>query len=226
MNGRPLKKHAGSNDEMIFASKSILKYLNRDIKEFNEYNYSKEYRKKFEDKINEYESLPDDQDVLEKISDVVIDKQVIKKEVFEIMKEFKSYVSKSEEISKRGKNIFNLSKVVSTTEKKLIEKASQIANYSKTKYNILNKYGLSEKRLNQLFDLISNYEVLYQKSNQLKKERTELAKKRNFILDELYTEMVFIATLGKNIWEDTDKDKYTNYVLRHYFERKKKQVAI
>jgi len=222
MEKRKLKKHNGSHETILKAVESIIGLVTRDIDEFESYKYSRAKLEAIKTLVEKFKSMKSDSEFLNEISSLSDSRTELKLKILSKVAFFKRMIEDTDVYQGKNIRIFSTSALSYGTESKFITQAGRVESFINSERNLFNSRGLTESDLNEFRSDIIKYVELNERALKIKDDRTKLAKKRNHLLDEIYTEIAFICTLGKGIWEDVDEKKREDYLITAHLETRNK----
>lgn len=207
------RKHNYPDADLHFQVMERLRYANRDLEQFEQYNYGIEKMKKLKALADRFRDLPDD--------DELVGEQMMLSE-----KKYKSSADLQAAIRSLMTRValkfnnrtgryrkFGATKLGDLTDAQLIFCARRVVRVARQQIDFLDDVGVNEKVLGRISDACQTFENAVNLQQDKVADRDIGVERRVELGNELYEELVVLCNIGKDIWNNNDKAKYENYCL-------------
>lgn len=190
-----------------------IKYAARDIDGFEKYGYSKDRLMAFKNNCDKFRALPDDDELVgdqmlttEKKSTAA---EKLKTAIRSIMTRVAiKYNNRSGRYRK-----FGTAKLGDMTDAQLLFCGRRVARVARQQIDFLDEVGVNDKNIQRVMDACRDFENALNIQQDKVAERDIAVERRVEIGNKLYTEMVVLCNIGKDIWAENDAVKYEQYTI-------------
>ncbi len=190
-----------------------IKYARRDLRYFEQYGYTLEKLKQFYSKCEQFQSLPDDDEL---IGDQMLTTEK-KNNAAEMLKSsIRSVMTRvALKFSNRSGRYrkFGTSKMGDMSDPQLLFCGRRVARVARQQLPLLAETGLNENHIGKVIESCKAFENALHIQQDKIAERDIAVERRTEKGNELYQELVALCNVGKDIWAERDKSKYENYTL-------------
>ena len=199
-----------------------IKYASRDVKHFEQYGYSKERLSKFKALCDKFRKLPDD-------DELVGDQMVVTEKKYKTAEKLKTAIRsimtrvaiKYNNRSGRYRK-FGTAKMGDMTDAQLLFCGRRVARVARQQIDFLADVGVNENNIQRVMDACRNFENALNIQQDRVADRDISVERRTDQGNKLYTEMVVLCNIGKDIWVETDPVKYEHYTIYESNNEQKK----
>ena len=199
-----------------------IKYAGRDLKHFEQYGYSKERLAKFKALCSKFRKLPDD-------DELVGDQMVVTEKKYKAAEKLKTAIRsimtrvaiKYNNRSGRYRK-FGTAKMGDMTDAQLLFCGRRVARVARQQIDFLADVGVNENNIQRVLDACRNFENALNIQQDRIADRDISVERRTDQGNQLYTEMVVLCNIGKDIWAETDPVKYEHYTIYESNNEQKK----
>ncbi|MGB3546129.1 MAG: hypothetical protein WBA17_04100 [Saprospiraceae bacterium] len=199
-----------------------IRYAKRDHQEFTAYGYDQDRLAKFLARCEKFRQLPDDDELLG-------DQMVVTDKKYEAAEKLKSAIRGvmtrvRMKFSNRGGRYrkFGTAKMGDMTDAQLLFCGRRVVRVARAQFDFLAETGLNETVLERVTNACRNFETSMNIQQDKVADRDISVERRVERGNELYTEMITLCDIGKDIWAERDPAKYENYTIYESNNEQKK----
>jgi len=223
MNTFPVRKYAMSDLVLSRTAKRIIRNLERDSVYFQDFNISNDAIIHLKALQSQFEDIIDDILINGQKSNVTSDREIIRKQLLIVIKNIrlriKSYFGDKHEVYKECK--FTIIARATLAELPLL--AENIAVTTAKHLVPLAAYGLTQAELDAFMELVGHYKAEIQRANAARTNRTELARERITLGNQLYDLLSIYTHIARTRLATVSPVRVQGYIL--YPNRKKRRAA-
>lgn len=190
-----------------------IKFAHRDIKNFEQYSYSKSRLSGFLNQCKKFRALPDDDELLG--DQMVLTEK--KKDASEKLKAAIRSIMTRVEMKYNNRTgryrKFGTSKMGDMSDAQLLFCGRRVIRVARAQMDFLSDVGLSEKNIQRVVDSAQVFENALNFQQDKVSDRDIAVEHRVELGNKLYNELIVLCNIGKDIWAETDFAKYENYVI-------------
>jgi len=190
-----------------------IKFAHRDIKNFEQYSYSKSRLSGFLNQCKKFRALPDDDELLG--DQMVLTEK--KKDASEKLKAAIRSIMTRVEMKYNNRTgryrKFGTSKMGDMSDAQLLFCGRRVIRVARAQMDFLSDVGLSEKNIQRVVDSAQVFENALNFQQDKVSDRDIAVEHRVELGNKLYNEFIVLCNIGKDIWAETDFAKYENYVI-------------
>lgn len=190
-----------------------IRHANRDIAQFTKYGYDVERLRKFNNLVEKFRQLPDD-------DELVGDQMLMTEKKYAAAEKLKTAIrSLMTRVSMKYSNRtgryrkFGTSKMGDMTDAQLIFCGRRVARVARAQIDFLAETGLNEFVIGKVQDATQDFERAVNIQHDRVADRDISVERRTELGNQLYDEMIVVCDIGKDIWVETDKTKYEQYAV-------------
>jgi hypothetical protein len=190
-----------------------IRYAKRDIKQFEQYGYSKARLKGFLDKCEKFRQLPDDDEVLGDQMIVTEKKNTAAEKLKGAIRSIMTRVAMKYNNRSGRYRKFGTAKMGDMTDAQLLFCGRRVARVARQQIDFLAEVGVSENVIQKVADACRLFENALNIQQDKVAERDIAVERRTEQGNILYDEMVTLCNIGKDAWAEIDPVKYENYTV-------------
>ncbi|HAN78566.1 MAG TPA: hypothetical protein DCQ31_12785 [Bacteroidales bacterium] len=208
------RKFRMSFAELQYASSEKLAFMKRDVKKFEKYGISEIAIISFGAKLKELSNMPTDDDFLSELTSVTLTKEEVTENLRLQLRNIilRSILTFGMELTEKRK--LNVPKLAQLVDYRLLLAAGTIVENALTYSDELEEVGLNLDFFEETGFQIKHLENLLEEKSRLIAMRDIATHNKLLRANELFTQLVALCKVGKNIWSSIDKDRYADYDLR------------
>ncbi len=199
-----------------------IKYAKRDFKHFEQYGYSNERLQGFISLCQKFRQLPDDDEL---VGDQMITTEKKYKAAESLKTAIRSIMTrvaiKYNNRSGRYRK-FGTAKLGDMTDAQLLFCGRRVARVARQQIDFLAEVGVSDKNIQRVMDACRNFENALNIQQDKVADRDISVERRIEQGNKLYEELIVLCNIGKDVWVETDRVKYDNYVIYESNNEQKK----
>ncbi len=180
---------------------------------FKQYGYEIQRMKTFKDKVDRFGQLPND-------DELVGDQMLTTEKKYTAAENLKTAIrSVMTRVAMKYSNRsgryrkFGTAKMGDMTDAQLIFCGRRVVRVSRQQIDFLADVGLNEKVLKRVTDACSAFENAVNIQQDKVSERDISVERRTDLGNQIYDELIMLCNIGKDIWAESNRAKYDNYVL-------------
>lgn len=210
----PLKKtYRISNFELCGMVSDVVEYMTRDNVEFTGRGITTAMRDDFKALGDAFEVFPPDEDYLGIISDIVIEKTVLRNSITLMIQKISGYFEQEWGINSGKYKRLGINGLTSMKELEFLFRARAVARLAEEFLTELTPIGLTQAEIDALEAEAELFEGKINETSVAKSNREDKTEERTKKGNELYEYLVKYARVGKLIWENVNQSKYDDYVI-------------
>lgn len=190
-----------------------IKYAVRDQKSFEQYGYGKDKLQAFKAICSKFRALPDD-------DELVGDQMITTEKKYNAAEKLKTAIRsvmtrvaiKYNNRSGRYRK-FGTAKMGDMTDAQLLFCGRRVARVARQQIDFLADVGLNENNIKRVTDACSNFENALNIQQDKVADRDISVERRIEQGNKLYTELIVLCNIGKDIWAESDPIKYEQYTI-------------
>ncbi len=199
-----------------------LRFAQRDLQQFETYGYDLNKLKYINNLCKKFAKLPNDDELLgtqmlmtEKKSEAA---EKLKSAIRSVMTRVATkYNNRSGRYRK-----FGTSKMGDMTDAQLLFCGRRVIRVARKQIDFLSETGLKENHLTRVQETCQNFENALNIQQDKVSDRDIAVEQRVEIGNQMYKEFVHICNIGKDVWAETNRSKYENYVIYESNNEQKK----
>ena len=199
-----------------------IRLAHRDIEFFNQYGYGVERLKGFKAMTDQFRNLPDDDEM---VGDQMITTEKKNQASEKLKTAIRSVMTrvamKYHDRTGRYRK-FGTAKMGDMTDPQLLFCGRRVARVSRAQIDFLADVGLNENIIQRVLDACSEFETGLNIQQDKVHDRDIAVERRMEQGNKLYTELVVLCDIGKDIWAERDRKKYDQYCLYESNNEQKK----
>ncbi len=202
-----------SDGELILFSNTVAIAMRRDIDNFESYGVTISSIENFEELINEFQFLPDDEILREELSLAIEQRDAIRNNIANILRS----------LSARGKAVFGEKSargraispgtITKMTESEFLIASNQVYSVAEKYLEELASEGVTEEYLENLRELTENFESAINNVSNMKMEKDNGTENKILKGNQVYALLTKYCEYGKLIWYNVSSSKYNDYVI-------------
>ncbi len=190
-----------------------IQYARRDISGFKSYGYTLQKLKGFENLCTKLSKLPSDDELIgtqmvattKKSEGAEKLKTAIRSVMTRVSMKFKNRTGRYRK--------FGTSKMGDMTDAQLLFCGRRVVRVARAQLDFLAETGLSEKQILRVQEACKVFENAMNIQQDKVSERDIFVEKRVELGNKMYQELLTISNIGKDLWAESNRAKYENYVL-------------
>ena len=190
-----------------------IKFANRDKKKFTEYGYDVDRLKKFHTMCEKFRGLPDDDEL---VGDQMLTTDK-KKEASEKLKTAIRSIMTRVAIKYNNRSgryrKFGTAKMGDMTDPQLLFCGRRVARVARAQIDFLSEVGVNENNIKRVADACAGFENALNIQHDKVSDRDIAVERRIEQGNKIYTELIVLCNIGKDIWAENDPIKYEQYVI-------------
>lgn len=190
-----------------------IKHAHRDKKYFEQYGYSMERLKGFQNLCEKFRGLPDD-------DELVGDQMITTEKKYAAAEKLKTAIrSLMTRVAMKYSNRsgryrkFGTAKLGDMTDAQLIFCGRRVARVARQQIDFLGEVGVNENVITRITDACRDFESSLNIQQDKVADRDIAVERRIEQGNKLYQEMIVLCNIGKDIWVEKDLVKYENYTI-------------
>ncbi|MEM1319831.1 MAG: hypothetical protein AAGG75_06210 [Bacteroidota bacterium] len=199
-----------------------IKYAARDLKRFEQYGYTAQRLKSFQALCDKFRKLPDD-------DELVGDQMLTTEKKYQAAEKLKTAIRsimtrvaiKYSNRSGRYRK-FGTAKMGDMTDAQLLFCGRRVARVARQQIDFLADVGVNESNITRVTEACRNFENALNIQQDKVADRDISVERRVEQGNKLYTEMIVLCNVGKDIWAESDPVKYEQYVIYESNNEQKK----
>ncbi|MBK8556760.1 MAG: hypothetical protein IPL65_13760 [Lewinellaceae bacterium] len=199
-----------------------IRNAHRDIEFFNQYGYSLERLKGFNTLCDQFRSLPDDDEMVgEQMIATEKKTQAAEKLKTAIRSVMTRVAMKFHDRTGRYRK-FGTAKMGDMTDPQLLFCGRRVARVSRAQIDFLADVGVNENIITRVLDACAAFETALNIQQDKLHDRDIGVERRMEQGNKMYTELVVLCDIGKDIWAEKDRSRYDQYCLYESNNEQKK----
>lgn len=201
-----------------------LKFAVRDSAAIEQYTYSKEKLAAFQQQIQKFNQLPDDDEL---VGDQMVLTEKKNKAAEKLRNAIRGIMTRVQiKFSNRSGRYrkYGTTKMQTMTDAQLLFCGRRVARVAQQQLDFLADTGLNESQIAKVLDATRQFENTLHLHQDKIADRDIAVESRIEQGNKLYAELINICNVGKDLWADKDPKKYDNYVLYESNNEQKKKT--
>ncbi|MEM7105987.1 MAG: hypothetical protein AAF502_22820 [Bacteroidota bacterium] len=199
-----------------------LNYAKRDIGAFKTYGYNADKLKAFARLCERFSKLPSDDELVGSQMLTTEKKNVTAEKVKSAIRTIMTRVATKYSNRSGRYRRFGTAKMGDMTDAQLLFCGRRVARVSRQQMDFLVETGLKDDHVIRLLEACKAFENALNIQQDKVADRDISVENRVDLGNKMYEEMVSICNIGKDIWAETNKAKYENYVIYESNNEQKK----
>ena len=190
-----------------------IKYAVRDKKYFEQYGYSQERLKGFQNLCEKFRQLPDD-------DELVGDQMITTEKKYTAAEKLKTAIrSVMTRVAMKYSNRsgryrkFGTAKLGDMTDAQLLFCGRRVVRVARQQIDFLDEVGITENVITRVTNACKDFEQALNIQQDKVADRDIAVERRIEQGNKLYQEMITLCNIGKDIWVEKDLVKYENYTV-------------
>jgi hypothetical protein len=202
-----------SDAELYVQCTDVLRAALRDLDFFKQYGYGPDRLKTFQTMIEHFHQLPDDDEM---VGDQMITTEKKNQAAEKLKTAIRSVMTrvamKYHDRTGRYRK-FGTAKMGDMTDPQLLFCGRRVARVARQQIDFLADVGLNEQIITRVTDACTDFENAMNIQQDKLHDRDIAVERRVDQGNKIYTELVVICDIGKDIWAERDRTKYDFYCL-------------
>lgn len=199
-----------------------IRIANDDRQQFKQYGYSMERLKTFKQKCDRFGKLPTDDELIGDQMITTDKKYAAAESLKNAIRSVMTRVAMKYSVRSGRYRKFGTQKMGDMTDAQLIFCARRVVRVARQQMDFLSDVGLNEDILRRVSNASSTFENAVNIQHDRVAERDISVERRTDLGNEIYDELIVLCNIGKDIWAETNRAKYDNYVLYESNNEQKK----
>jgi hypothetical protein len=199
-----------------------IKYALRDINEFEQYGYGKDRLAVFKNNCGKFRTLPDDDELLGDQMIITEKKKDASEKLKTAIRSIMTRVAMKYNNRSGRYRKFGTAKLGDMTDPQLLFCGRRVVRVARQQFDFLSEVGLTDKVIQRTVDACQVFENALNIQQDRVSERDIAVEKRIEHGNKLYTELIVMCNIGKDIWVEKDLAKYENYTIYESNNEQKK----
>ncbi|MEZ5038277.1 MAG: hypothetical protein R2828_00230 [Saprospiraceae bacterium] len=190
-----------------------IKYAHRDIEAFKKYGYELDRLKAFNNLCDKFRALPDDDEL---IGDQMVTTEKKYKAAEKLKTAIRSLMTRvAMKYSNRSGRYrkFGTAKLGDMTDPQLLFCGRRVTRVARQQIDFLAEVGVNENVIRRITEAAQDFELALNIQQDKVADRDISVERRIEQGNKLYTELIVLCNIGKDIWAESDLAKYENYTI-------------
>lgn len=214
-----MKKQAGHRQynvpdaDLYVRCLEAIRNAHRDAEFFTQYGYNMDRLKGFKALCDQFRTLPDDDEL---VGDQMICTEKKNQAAEKLKTAIRSVMTRvaMKYHDKTGRyRKFGTAKLGDMTDPQLLFCGRRVARVARQQIDFLAEVGMNESQIQRVLDACSAFENAMNIQQDKLHDRDIAVERRTDQGNKLYTELVILCDVGKDIWAERDRIKYDQYCL-------------
>ncbi len=214
-----MKKQAGHRlynvpeAELYVRCMECIRNAHRDLEDFKKYGYGEEKLRAFKSMCDQFQSLPDDDEM---VGEQMIGTEKKNQAAENLRVAIRSLMTRvnSKYHNKSGRyRKFGTHKMKDFPDPQLLFCGRRVARVARQQIDFLADTGVNESLIQRILDACTAFETALNIQQDKLHDRDISVERRMEQGNKIYTELVALCDIGKDIWADRDAVKYNQYCL-------------
>lgn len=208
--------------ELYVQCSDAIRNAHRDIEYFTQYGYGIDRLKGFKALCDQFRNLPDDDEMVgEQMISTEKKNQASEKLKTAIRSVMTRVAMKYHDRTGRYRK-FGTAKMGDMTDPQLLFCGRRVARVARAQIDFLADVGMNESLITRVLDACSEFETALNIQQDKLHDRDIAVERRMEQGNKMYTELVVLCDIGKDIWAERDRSKYDQYCLYESNNEQKK----
>ncbi len=199
-----------------------IKYAHRDIEQFHKYGYGKDRLKTFLSMCEKFKALPDDDELIGDQMVTTEKKAAAAEKLKSAIRSIMTRVAIKYNNRTGRYRKFGTAKMGDMTDAQLLFCGRRVARVARQQIDFLADVGVNENNITKVLEACRNFENALNIQQDKVADRDIAVERRIEQGNKLYTELITLSNIGKDIWAETDLIKYENYTIYESNNEQKK----
>lgn len=202
-----------SEADLYVTCMEAIRAAHRDLEFFNQYGYGLERLKGFKSLCDQFQALPGDDELVGEQMICTEKKDFAAEKLKTAIRSLMTRVAmKYHDRSGRYRK-FGTSKLGDMSAPQLLFCGRRVARVARQQIDFLADVGVTENIIQRVLDACSDFETALNIQQDKLHDRDIGVERRMDAGNKLYSELVVLADIGKDIWAERDPVKYEQYCL-------------
>ncbi len=211
-----------SDADLYVQCMEAVRNAHRDLTQFNQYGYGTERLKGFKALCDQFRGLPDDDELVgEQMIGTEKKNQAAEKLKTAIRSLMTRVAMKYHDKTGRYRK-FGTAKLGDMSDPQLLFCGRRVARVARQQIDFLAEVGMTEQIIQRVLDACTVFETALNIQQDKWHDRDIAVERRMEQGNKLYTELVILCDIGKDIWAERDRTKYDQYCLYESNNEQKK----
>jgi hypothetical protein len=208
--------------ELYVQCSDALRAAQRDIEFFNQYGYGNERLKSFKSLVDQFHNLPDDDEMVGDQMIVTEKKNMASEKLKTAIRSIMTRVAMKYNDRTGRYRKFGTAKLGDMSDPQLLFCGRRVARVARQQIDFLADVGVNENTIQRVTDACSEFENAMNIQQDKLHDRDIAVERRLDQGNKIYTELVVLCDIGKDIWAERDRTKYDFYCLYESNNEQKK----
>lgn len=199
--------------ELYVHCTEALRNAHRDIDFFTQYGYGVDRLRAFKMMCDQFHQLPDDDEMVGDQMICTEKKNLAAEKVKTAIRSIMTRVAMKYNDRTGRYRKFGTSKLGDMTDPQLLFCGRRVARVARQQLDFLEEVGVNENLIQRVLDACAEFENALNIQQDKLHDRDMAVERRMDQGNKLYTELVVLCDIGKDIWAERDRVKYDQYCL-------------
>jgi hypothetical protein len=199
-----------------------IKNVHRDLEHFKQYGYDVERLKGFKATCDRFQALPDDDEMVGDQMIVTEKKDTASEKLKNAVRSVMTRVEMKYNNRTGRYRKFGTAKMGDMTDPQLLFCGRRVVRVARQQIDFLSEVGLTEQIITRVQDACQDFENAMNIQQDKIADRDISVERRMEIGNQIYSEMIVVCNIGKDIWAEKDPIKYEQYVVYESNNEQKK----
>lgn len=225
---RGMKKQPGhrqynvSDADLYVQCMEALRHAHRDLELFTQYGYGVDRLKSFKSLCDQFRNLPDDDELVGEQMITTEKKNQASEKIKTAIRSLMTRVAMKFHDRTGRYRKFGTAKLGDMSDPQLLFCGRRVARVARQQIDFLADVGVNENVIQRVLDACSEFENAMNIQQDKLHDRDIAVERRMDQGNKLYTELVVLCDIGKDIWSERDRVKYDQYCLYESNNEQKK----
>jgi DNA-binding transcriptional MerR regulator len=223
-----MKKQAGhrlynvSDADLYVQCMEALRNAHRDLELFTQYGYGVDRLKAFKSLCDQFRGLPDDDEMVGEQMITTEKKNMAAEKLKTAIRSLMTRVAMKYHDRTGRYRKFGTAKLGDMSDPQLLFCGRRVARVARQQIDFLADVGVNENVIQRVLDACTEFENAMNIQQDKLHDRDIAVERRMDQGNKLYTELVVLCDIGKDIWAERDRVKYDQYCLYESNNEQKK----
>ena len=207
------RKYNFPDADLYVQSLERIKYAARDIDSFEKYGYSKDRLMGFKNQTDKFRALPDDDEL---VGDQMVTTEKKASAAERLKTAIRSIMTRVaiKYNNRTGRyRKFGTAKLGDMTDAQLLFCGRRVSRVARQQIDFLEEVGVNDRNIERVMTACREFENALNIQQDKVAERDIAVERRVELGNKIYTELVILCNIGKDIWAETDPIKYEQYTI-------------
>ncbi|MBP7699069.1 MAG: hypothetical protein KA101_00370 [Saprospiraceae bacterium] len=190
-----------------------IKCANRDVKQFEQYGYSKEKLLAFINNCERFKQLPDDDELVGDQMILTDKKNAAAERLMTAIRSIMTRVAIKYNPRTGRYRKFGTAKMGDMTDAQLLFCGRRVVRVARQQADFLDEVGVNENNIKRVSDACTDFENALNIQQDKVADRDISVERRTELGNQIYDELITICEIGKDTWATLDPVKYEQYTI-------------